>query len=1035
MEIEGSYFESGAAVTLLWGEQTEIPATDVIVDDSGTQISCTFDLTDARGGSMTVVVTNPDGKTGQMDDGFTIIDKIPPELLSFTSTSPDGEYGIGSIIDIRATYSEELQSGSSVVITLNTDAEITLDTLSFSDINPVSVGRISGDTLRSPAGVFVSGDYAYVTSMSGDSLTIVDISRPENPVAAGSISNVRLNGAFGVYVKGDYAYVAGSDSDYLDIIDISSPASPVEVGSFTSGNLDSPSGVFVSGDYAYVTSMDGNSLEIINISDPENPVEAGVISNDNLSESYDIFVRGNYAYVPSSSSGVLEIINISSPENPVEAGNISNDNLRGATGVFVNGDYVYVTSMETATLGIINISDPENPVAAGSISSDNLAGAFGISVTGDYAYVACMYSNTLEVIDISNPEHPVEAASVSSERMSEPIGVSVSGNHAYVACMGSNSLEIIELAVYDELSGSYAVEPGLSTPQLNVQSILSQHAEDPSGNIYSLTTLPPINIADGSEIAVDGGFANPVLIPPQLTPANQDILFIAGWEGHPDSLTLDFGDGTAPYTSSSFGDVTSVSINHTYVMPDTEYTVVLTLSQDGVGEKSASTIITVIQQVPEKIAGETSTLDIPGTVITTNGNSQQILVNESRVRDAGGEAGTPDNILTVIKSDRTILIINTENAPEYQNGNYTGTVTGVTMIPPAVNATIGGDIGRAAVDFSVTMTDYQSDARIETSISKDIAADARNAFTLACPEMGEIAYTVYFTKSGFTNYSSIQEATINFSVQTSWVNSIGGNECVRIIRWLDDGTSVSYTPEFVGFSGENSVFRVTTDGFSVYGVVSVPAAASPSVSSGSGGSNSNAGVGLILDLNAGEQVSVSLDNTAVTDITVWPATDIPEFMVTIEKKSGVLKDMQPDALVYEYDFSKLYKAEDSDLSTIVYTFRMPKTWLEENNALPGMLYYDESSNEWTELLVNVTGEDENSVVAEAKAPGFGLFAIVGTGTSDTKDTSPVAEETTPAVTPAPEETGSEPTSQPTPAPFLFVIPAVCMGLILYLKRK
>ncbi|WP_157199947.1 PGF-pre-PGF domain-containing protein [Methanogenium cariaci] len=550
---------------------------------------------------------------------------------------------------------------------------------------------------------------------------------------------------------------------------------------------------------------------------------------------------------------------------------------------------------------------------------------------------------------------------------------------------------------------------------------------------------PPINIADGSEIAVDGGFAHPVLIPPpQLTPpANQDIMFIAGWEGHPDFLSLDFGDGTAPYTSSTFGDVTSVNINHTYVTPDTEYTAVLTLSRDDVGEQSVSTIISVIQQVPEKIADETATLEIPGTVITENGGSQQILVNESRVRDAGGDAGTPDNVLTVIKSDRTILRINTESAPPvYQNGNYTGNVTGVTMIPPAVNATIGGDIGRAAVDFSVTMGDYQSEARIETSIGKEVADDARNAFTLACPEIEEIAYTVYFTKSGFTNYSSIQEATINFSAKTSWVNSIGGNDCVRIVRWLDDGTSVSYTPKFVGFSGENSVFQVTTDGFSVYGVVSVPPAASPSGSSGSGGSKANAGVGLILDLNAGEKASVSLDNTAITDVTVWPVKGISECMVTVEKKLSIPQDMEPNASVYEYDFSKFYKAEVTALSKIVYTFSMPKQWLTANHTLPGMLFYDEESGEWNILAVNVTGETDEYVVAEAEAPGFGLLAIVGSDTSGTTDIPPsVTEEITPIVTPpAPEEPGSEPTPQPTPAPFLIVIPAVCMGLALYLKR-
>ncbi|WP_062397482.1 LVIVD repeat-containing protein [Methanogenium cariaci] len=227
----------------------------------------------------------------------------------------------------------------------------------------------------------------------------------------------------------------------------------------------------------------------------QTPAEAGFISNNNLQTAYDIFVDGDYAYVPSYNSGLLEIIDISLPENPVGAGNYSNDNLRGASGVFARGgDYAYVTSMETGTLAIINISDPVNPVETGSLSNENMGGAFGVSVTGDYACVACMNSNTLAVIDISDPENPVEAASIFGEQINGPIGVSVSGKYAYVTGMGSNNLEIIELGVYEELSGSYVVEPGLSTPLLNAGAIVSQHAEDLWGNINSLTTLPPLSI-------------------------------------------------------------------------------------------------------------------------------------------------------------------------------------------------------------------------------------------------------------------------------------------------------------------------------------------------------------------------------------------------------------------------------------------------------------------------------------------------------------------------------------------------------------
>ena len=82
--------------------------------------------------------------------------------------------------------------------------------------------------------VFVSGRYAYIVSVTSDSLEIIDISDPANPKHIGKIldgaGGASLNGAQDVYVSGKYAYVVNSVASSLEIIDISVPTNPRHVG-------------------------------------------------------------------------------------------------------------------------------------------------------------------------------------------------------------------------------------------------------------------------------------------------------------------------------------------------------------------------------------------------------------------------------------------------------------------------------------------------------------------------------------------------------------------------------------------------------------------------------------------------------------------------------------------------------------------------------------------------------------------------------------------------------------------------------------
>ncbi|MFA6363624.1 MAG: hypothetical protein WCX19_09065, partial [Methanoregula sp.] len=82
-------FVSGATAKLTKTGQPDIAATDVTVIDS-TKITCMFNLAGATVGQWNVNVTNPDGQTGTLTNGFTITSITPAPVADFTGTPTVG---------------------------------------------------------------------------------------------------------------------------------------------------------------------------------------------------------------------------------------------------------------------------------------------------------------------------------------------------------------------------------------------------------------------------------------------------------------------------------------------------------------------------------------------------------------------------------------------------------------------------------------------------------------------------------------------------------------------------------------------------------------------------------------------------------------------------------------------------------------------------------------------------------------------------------------------------------------------------------
>lgn len=81
-------FFTGATVKLTRAGYADIPASGVVVVSSS-QITCAFNLAGTAPGAWNVVVTNPNGPSGTLANGFTVVAAIPP-VAAFTGTPLSG---------------------------------------------------------------------------------------------------------------------------------------------------------------------------------------------------------------------------------------------------------------------------------------------------------------------------------------------------------------------------------------------------------------------------------------------------------------------------------------------------------------------------------------------------------------------------------------------------------------------------------------------------------------------------------------------------------------------------------------------------------------------------------------------------------------------------------------------------------------------------------------------------------------------------------------------------------------------------------
>jgi len=349
---------------------------------------------------------------------------------------------------------------------------------------PVHVGAITDDVSTSLDGaiaIYVSEDYAYITSVVEAGIEILDISDPTNPTHVGTIlddDTTLLTASYDIKVVGAYAYITSSDGPGVEILDISDPTNPTHAGSIVDNvttALNGANSIELSGNYAYVTAYSDAGIEVLDISDPTNPTHAGSIVDGGttlLNGANDIVIRGNYAYVTASLENAVEVLDISDPTNPTHAGSIVDDEttlLYRPNKIAISGNYAYIVTSDNA-LEILDISDPTNPTHASSLSDGGdvmLYVPMSIHVVGNYAYIAAKGDNAIEVVDISNPINPRHVGVIVDDETTELSGaqsIFVSGNYLYVASLADDGVEVLSI-------------PGIIAPTANLGSVEIQNVQ------------------------------------------------------------------------------------------------------------------------------------------------------------------------------------------------------------------------------------------------------------------------------------------------------------------------------------------------------------------------------------------------------------------------------------------------------------------------------------------------------------------------------------------------------------------------------
>lgn len=280
----------------------------------------------------------------------------------------------------------------------------------------------STDTTHDTTSDWNAGTFSGTTTTStGDSDGAISLEEISSYWACTNVQGVydKVGTADGseVFVSGNYAYLGSltnSSGAEFFIVNISNPLAPVLTGSLELGA--DVNGIYVSGNYAYLaTSDNSNEFRIINVTVPSVPVALSALNLSGNEDAYDITVSGTYAYLARANAVAQElyVIDVGTPAVPSTTGTLEVG--ANVNGIVLSGSSVYLASaVDAGEFRVVDVSDPAAPTSTGTLNLPTTTDAIELAVDGSYAYVVTASNTTAPggdyyVVDVSTPSTPTQS--------------------------------------------------------------------------------------------------------------------------------------------------------------------------------------------------------------------------------------------------------------------------------------------------------------------------------------------------------------------------------------------------------------------------------------------------------------------------------------------------------------------------------------------------------------------------------------------------------------------------------------------------
>jgi Tfp pilus assembly protein PilV len=257
---------------------------------------------------------------------------------------------------------------------------------------PTLVKTIS--TSATPTNIAVSGNYAYITSSTATScLKIYDISNPASPTLVKTLAATGTASCNGVFVNGNYAYVTRTlsmttGSNEFNVVNVTTPASASIVGSYNN-DLYTMNEVWASGNYAYValtSSLLTGEMVVMNVATPTAPTQAGSYDASGTNTAPTITGSGNTVYLGYGS--ILNSINVTTPTAPTSLGTFTAASTIRDIDIDPISQLLFMgTASTTGEFQVVNVATP---------SSMSLVKTLDLSGTSALAGVS--YDSTLDSV-------------------------------------------------------------------------------------------------------------------------------------------------------------------------------------------------------------------------------------------------------------------------------------------------------------------------------------------------------------------------------------------------------------------------------------------------------------------------------------------------------------------------------------------------------------------------------------------------------------------------------------------------------------